>query len=62
MSYNLGRIIVPPQPKLVNYGQRAFARATSRLWNDLPVSIRLAPNFTFFKCLLKTDLYVAAYL
>jgi hypothetical protein len=62
MSYNLGRIIVPPQPKLVNYGQRAFARATSRLWNDLSESIRLAPNFPVFKFLLKTNLYVASYL
>ncbi len=61
-SDNLGCISVPPKPKLVNYGQRAFSQAAPRLRNDLPASIRLAPNFPVFKSLLKTHLYATAYL
>ncbi|EFX66518.1 hypothetical protein DAPPUDRAFT_116318 [Daphnia pulex] len=38
-SDNLGRISVPPKPKLVNYGQRAFSQAAPRLWNDLPAGL-----------------------
>ncbi len=62
-SDRLGRISVPPKPKLLNYGQRAFSHAAFRLWNSsIDSSCALAPNFPVFKSLLKTHLHATAYL
>ena len=38
------------------WGDRSFAIAAPRLWNELPLNIRTAKNVTVFKKLLKTYL------
>ena len=60
-SESHGRIVFPPQPLLVHYGDRAFSQFAPRLWNNLPVSIRLADDFSTFKRLLKTYLFYLAF-
>ena len=39
------------------YGQRAFSIAAPRLWNDLPIFIRVSENVETFKRNLKTHLF-----
>ena len=39
------------------YGARAFAVAAPRLWNKLPISIRMKPTMESFKSSLKTHLF-----
>ena len=43
------------------YGERSFQYIAPRLWNNLPISIRLAQNFSHFKKSLKTHLFSIAY-
>lgn len=43
-------------------GDRAFAVAASRLWNQLPSNIRYVPTISTFKSGLKTHLYSLAFL
>ena len=42
-------------------GKRAFAVAGPTAWNNLPLSVRLAPSMTTFKTALKTHLFSAAF-
>ena len=42
-------------------GKRAFAVAGPTTWNNLQLSVRLAPSITTFKTTLKTHLFSAAY-
>ena len=42
------------------YGKRAFSRAGPKLWNNLPLSIRMVKDTTEFKKLLKTYLMTDA--
>ena len=46
---------------LVTRGDRAFAARAPRLWNALPLHLRLAPSLSLFKSLLKTHLYTNCY-
>ncbi len=41
-------------------GDRAFTTAGPKLWNSLPLHIRLAPSISDFKSALKTYLYTVA--
>ena len=40
-----------------NYGERAFSFCGSKLWNDLPSSIKQATSVDIFKKDLKTFLF-----
>ena len=54
-------LLVVPRARLKRRGERAFAVAGPRLWNTLPLEIRLAPTLSIFKSLLKTFLFSLAY-
>jgi len=45
---------VPPTLNLKTYGERAFSVAAPRLWNKLPLQIRLSSSEAVFK--LKANL------
>ncbi len=51
-----------PLSRLQFKGDRAFAVAAPRLWNQLPPDIKSAPSIYFFKSRLKTHLYSMAFL
>ena len=42
-------------------GYRAFSSAAPNLWKNLPLRIRLEPNFERFKSLLETRLFRLAF-
>ena len=42
-------------------GDRAFSSAVPKLWNNLPLHVRLEDNFERFKSLLKTHLFRLAF-
>jgi hypothetical protein len=46
-----------PRSRTVTYGDRQFRCAASRLWNNLPVTIREARTLNTFKTHLKTHLF-----
>ena len=50
-----------PQIRLKTYGDRAFSVAAPRLWNALPMDIKLSPSVSVFKNRLKTHLFRATY-
>ncbi len=50
-----------PQTRTKKFGQRTFAYVASKLYNELPLSIRQAPSFNSFKTDLKTTLFRRAY-
>ena len=54
-------LIVPPNPRLPTYGDRAFYIAAPVLWNSLPVTVRQARTLGEFKSRLKTYLFQQAY-
>ncbi len=43
-----------PRSKYKCRGDRAFSVVAPRLWNELPITIRLAPSVSAFKSSLKT--------
>ena len=43
------------------YDDRAFAVSTPRLWNALPRELNIATSLIYFKKLLKTHLFLIAY-
>ena len=43
------------------FGERGFSVAGPSCWNNLPSSVRLAPNLQLFKGLLKTELFRKCY-
>lgn len=49
-----------PRSSLKARGDRAFAIATPRLWNNLPVAIRTSDTIQSFKSCLKTHLFTLA--
>ena len=51
---------IPPS-RLKSRGDRAFAVIGPKLWNELPLHIRLAPSLSVFKTSLKTHLYAQAF-
>ena len=47
-----------PKTHLKTYGDRAFSVADTRLWNALPMDIKLSPSVSVFKNRLKTLLII----
>ena len=58
-SATFGDLVVPRNR--LELVKRAFAVASSTAWNNLQLSVRLAPSITTFKTALKTHLFSAAY-
>ena len=57
-----GLILKYPSLKLKKtLGDRAFSSTAPKLWNSLPLHIRLVDNFEHFKSLLKTHLFKLAF-
>ena len=54
-------LLTVPRTELKMYGDRCFAKAAPKLWNELPVQIRRTEDLTSFKCELKTFLFRKAY-
>ena len=50
-----------PRTRSKQWGDRAFVVAGPRLWNKLPVEIRVIPDLALFKSKLKTHLFSMAY-
>ena len=50
------RLLDEPRANLKTYGERAFSVAAPRLWNKLPLKIRLLSSEAVFKANLKTYL------
>ena len=50
-----------PKSRTKMYGDRAFSIAAPRLWNALPVPLRLEKNYETFKKKLKTYLFKRSY-
>ena len=50
-----------PKTQQVTYGDRAFCKAASTLWNNLPEKICNSATVDIFKRKLKTHLYTEAY-
>ena len=46
-----------PDTRLKSYGDRGFSYAAPKEWNELPLSIKLAPTVSSFKSQLKTYLF-----
>nr|XP_061839065.1 uncharacterized protein LOC133621161 isoform X1 [Nerophis lumbriciformis]XP_061839075.1 uncharacterized protein LOC133621161 isoform X1 [Nerophis lumbriciformis] len=54
-------LLTVPDTRLKLRGDRAFAVAAPKLWNDLPLSVRQASSLPVFKSLLKTYFYSMAF-
>ena len=54
-------LLVVPRTKRKSRGDRAFAVAAPRLWNELPLHIRLTESLAVFKSRLKTHLFSLAF-
>ena len=54
-------LLTVPYTRLKLRGDRAFAAAAPKLWNELPLNIRQASSFPVFKSLLKTHFYSLAF-
>ncbi len=54
-------LLYVPRSRLKFKGDRAFAVAAPRLWNQLPPDIKSAPSISVFKSRLKTHLYSMAF-
>ena len=50
-------VLLIPRTKCKSFGDRSFAVAGPRLWNDLPSTIQCAPSLQVFKTKLKTWLF-----
>ena len=48
------RLLDEPRANLKTYDERAFSVAAPRLWNKLPLQIRLSSSEAVFKANLKT--------
>ena len=46
-----------PRVNTISYGDRAFAVAAPKLWNNIPFHIRSSPSINVFKNKLKTHLF-----
>jgi hypothetical protein len=55
-SYDLSRLAVPSTKRA--YGDKAFSVLGPKLWNDLPHTLRDAPDVQSFKKLLKTHIFL----
>jgi hypothetical protein len=50
-----------PKTKLVNYGDRSFAKMAPKIWNSIPLPIRTANSLSQFRSMLKTYLFKLEY-
>jgi len=55
------RLLDEPRANLKMHGERAFSVAPPRLWNKLPLQIRLSSSEAVFKATLKTYLFKHAF-
>ncbi len=55
------KLLLVPRSRLKKKGDRAFAIAGPKLWNSLPVSIRMIPTESLFKTRLKAYLFERAF-
>ena len=56
-SATRGDLVVPAH--VTDFGERAFAVAAPKEWNELPTSVRDSPSVSSFKARLKTYLFSA---
>ena len=56
-----GALLQEHTARSVRYGERAFYNCAPKLWNALPLQLRLCNNVTTFKKSLKTHLFKEAY-
>jgi len=54
-------LLVVPHARRKLRGERAFVVTGPRLWNTLPLEIRMAPSMSVFRSLLKTYLFSLVY-
>ncbi len=59
-SENKGLLFVP-KSRTKTYGDRAFSHSSPKIWNSLPLNIRLCESLPRFKKLLKSHLYKLSY-
>ncbi len=59
-SSNLNLLTIP-RSRLKHRGDRAFSVVGPRLWNSLPVQLRMAHTLSVFTSLLKTNLFSLAF-
>ena len=52
---------VPKTNKKTPHGDRAFSAAAPRLWNSLPLDLKISPSVSIFKSRLKTHLFKLAF-
>ena len=50
-----------PRVRLKSYGDGDFSVAAPKLWNDLPLEIKLSPSVAVFKSRLRTHLFRTAF-
>lgn len=50
-------LLVQPRPRLKTRGDRAFAIATPKLWNNLPPDLSMSESIKSFKSCFKTHLF-----
>ena len=55
---NSAILLMPPKITTKTYSERSFQFAAPKLWNNLPINIRNAPDMDTFKSALKTYLIV----
>ena len=61
-QYNKGILLVDNSAKAKKtLGDRAFVNAAPRVWNRLPLDIRLAISYDNFKSMLKTHFFRLAF-
>uniref|UniRef100_A0A1A7Z355 Reverse transcriptase domain-containing protein n=1 Tax=Iconisemion striatum TaxID=60296 RepID=A0A1A7Z355_9TELE len=54
-------LLVVPKVRYKSRGERAFSHAAPKLWNTLPIHVRLAPSVSRFKSALKTHFFSIAF-
>ncbi len=54
-------LLTVPRCRCKTKGGRAFSAAAPKLWNSLPVNVRLAPSLASIKSALKSDLFSLAF-
>ncbi len=54
-------ILTVPRCRCKTKGGQAFSAAAPKLWNSLPVYVRLAPSLASFKSALKSYLFSLAF-
>ena len=59
--YSNKHLFDEPVAKLKTYGYRAYSVAAPKLWNKLPLDIRLSSSVTVFKTKLKTYLFTNSF-